>query len=140
MGKDFYQILDHTADIGMRVQAKDLSGLFRNAGLALFDISAQKVNPSKTESHQMVVMQKGANAEELLVNWLNQLLYLSQTESMVFEDFKINQVSDKFIDAVAVGVDMNHYKVNTEIKAATYHELKLSQTPRGYQAQVVFDV
>jgi SHS2 domain-containing protein len=135
-----YEILEHTADIGIRVKATDLAGLFKNAGLAICAISAEKQAIIDQEKYKIIVRQKASNVEELFVNWLNELLSLSAVEALIFEDIQINQVGDNFIEAVAIGSDIKNYKVNTEIKAATYHQLKVEKTTFGWQAEVIFDV
>jgi len=135
-----YEVLEHTADIGIRVKSFDLAGLFKNAGLAITGISAEKQKNQYPEKHKIVITQKADNLEELFVNWLNELLSTSAVEALIFEDIKINQINEKFIDAVAIGSDIRNYKVNTEIKAATYHQLKVQKSGFLWQAEVIFDV
>ena len=135
-----YEVIEHTADIGIRVKAKDLAGLFKTAGLALFELSAQKLPTKDKQQHKISVGQKGADLEELFVNWLNELLSLSSAEGVIFEDLQIEKMENNEIDAVAIGSDVKNYKVNTEIKAATYHELKVQNDKSGWTAEVIFDV
>jgi len=135
-----YEVLEHTADIGIRVKSSDLPGLFKNAGLAITGISAEKQKTQYPEKHKIVITQKADNLEELFVNWLNELLSASAVESLIFEDIQINQINEKFVDAIAIGSDIRNYKVNTEIKAATYHQLKVQKSGSLWQAEVIFDV
>jgi SHS2 domain-containing protein len=71
---------------------------------------------------------------------LNELLSLSATKSLIFSDFAIKKIDSNNLKAVVSGGDIKNYKVNTEIKAATYHELKLEQSNSGWKAEVIFDV
>ena len=135
-----YEIIEHTADIGIRVKAKDLGGLFKNSGLAIFQISAEKLFVKNKEQHKIIVAQKATGVEELLINWLNELLSLSAVEGLIFEGIQVNKIDENTIEAVALGSDIKNYKVNTEIKAATYHALKVEKTIAGWQAEVIFDV
>lgn len=135
-----YEVLEHTADIGIRVKSSTLEGLFRDAGLALTDLSTEKQKTIIPEKHKIVITQKAANVEELFVNWLNELLSLSSAEGLIFEDIKINQATENFIDAIAIGSDRKNYKTNIEIKAATYHQLKVQKINSHWQAEVIFDV
>jgi len=135
-----YEILEHTADIGIRVKSLTLEGLFKNAGLAITDLSAEKQKIQDPEKHKIVVTQKAANAEELFVNWLNELLSASAAEALIFEDIQISQINEQFVDAIAIGTAIRNYKINLEIKAATYHQLKLQKTGLLWQAEVIFDV
>lgn len=135
-----YEVLEHTADIGIRVKSSSLEGLFRDAGLALTDLSTEKQKIIIPEKHKIVITQKAANLEELFVNWLNELLSLSSAEGLIFEDIKINQATENFIDAIAIGSDRKNYKTNIEIKAATYHQLEVQKINSHWQAEVIFDV
>lgn len=135
-----YELIEHTADIGIRVKSSSLEGLFKSAGLAIADLSAEKQKTLIPEKHKIVVTQKADNVEELFVNWLNELLSASAVEGLIFEDIRINQINEKFIDAIAIGSSVRNYKINTEIKAATYHQLKVEKTGPFWQAEVIFDV
>lgn len=135
-----FEILEHTADIGIRVKARDLAGLFKAAGLAIFALSAEKLPTRDKEKHKLLVAQKATSIEELFVNWLNELLSLSAVEGLIFEDIQINKIEQNIVEAVALGSDIKNYKVNTEIKAATYHQLKVEKNASGWIAEVIFDV
>jgi len=137
-----YELIEHTADIGIRVKGKDLEELFHNAALAMFDIIAEKVKSTsqKSKVKNLEINQKAEDSEELFINWLNELLSLSATKESIFSDFKIHKIDKKNLQATAIGEDVRNYRVNTEIKAATYHQLKLEESADGWQAEVIFDV
>jgi SHS2 domain-containing protein len=134
-----YQLLDHTADIAIRVKGKGLKDLFKNAAAAIFDIIAERQKKEGKISHIKVV-QEAQNADELFVNWLNELISLSFAKNLVFTDFEIESISGNHLKATAFAEDSKNFRMNTEIKAATYHELKLEKSPRGWQAKVILDV
>jgi SHS2 domain-containing protein len=135
-----YEVFEHTADIGIRIKGKDLKDLFKNAGLAIFRISSRK-QFTKNKNHANINIKISSdNLESLFIDWLNELLSLSEAKSLVFHNIKINKLEDNSIEAVAVGSDINNYKVNTEIKAATYHELKVKEVAGGWLAEVILDV
>ena len=146
----YYELLEHTADIGVRLKAKDLKELFENTALAMFDIMSERKSPDPRQSvgapsHQspaekIIVKQDADNLEELFINWLNELLSLSSAKELIFTDFKINKLSETALEATAISENIADYKVNTEIKAATYHQLKLEPINSGWQAEVIFDV
>ncbi len=136
-----YEIIDHTADVGIRVEGKDLKEIFTKTASAMFDIIAEEKTDTKYQRpDKILVKQKAENLEELFINWLNELLSLSATKELIFSDFKIDQLNQNFLSAEVTGFDVKNYKVNVEIKAATYHELKIERKDFGYQAQVIFDV
>jgi SHS2 domain-containing protein len=135
-----YEVLEHTADVGIRVKSSSLEALFRSAALAITDLSTEKQKTLNPEKHKIVITQKADNVEELFVNWLNELLSASSAEGLIFEDIKISQITENFVDAIAIGSDIRNYKTNVEIKAATYHQLKVQKIGSLWQAEVIFDV
>ena len=136
-----YQILEHTADLALRVYAKDLKGLFQNAAVAVFEISAQKFPPkAPLKKESLSIKQKADTLDELFINWLNELLSLSATQELVFTDFKISKIEENNLEATVIGEDLNSYKINQEIKAATYSGLKIEHTGSEWQAEVILDV
>ena len=135
-----YEVIEHTADIGIRVKAGELNLLFKEAALAMFDIIAEAQTPKSTTQRQINLKQEAGNLEELLVFWLNELLSLSATKELIFFDFKINRLENNLLEATAFGRDVKDYRVNVEIKAATYHGLKVWQDGSIWKAEVIFDV
>jgi len=136
-----YELIEHTADIGIRVRARDLKGVFKNAALAMFDIIAEKKpETSSQKPENIVVEQKAENVEELFVNWLNELLSLSATKELIFNEFKIKKIDEHNLETEVEGEPIKNYRVNTEIKAATYHALKIEKSKSGWQAEVILDV
>jgi len=135
-----YELIEHTADIGIRVKGKDLKSLFKNSASAMFDIIAERKESSVIKQKKIKIEQKADNLEELLVNWLNELLSLSATKELIFSEFRINKIDKNTLQAVVIGEDIKNYRVNTEVKAATYHQLKLEEAKGGLQAELIFDV
>jgi SHS2 domain-containing protein len=134
-----YELIEHTADFGIRVKGKDPEEIFKNAAEAMFDCIATRINPAEN-SIQAKINQEAEDLEELFVNWLNELLSLSATKEVVFTGFKIHKISDTMLQAEAIGEPMQAFKINTEIKAATYHQLKIEKAAGSFQAEVIFDV
>lgn len=135
-----YELIEHTADVGIRVKGADLKELFENAALAMFDIIAEKKNLENKNKEKIKIKQKADNIDELFVNWLNELLSLSATKEKIFCEFEFRNLDERNLEAEVYGCDIKDYKINTEVKAATYHELKLEKTGSGWQAEVIFDV
>lgn len=134
-----YQFIEHTADIGINVKAKDLKELFRQSALAMFDIIAESKSV-KSKPKKIKVEQNANDLEELFVNWLNELLSLSAVKGLIFYDFRIDKIDKSSLQAAAFGRNIKDYKLSVEIKAATYHEVKIEKNKNGWQARVVFDV
>ena len=135
-----YELIEHTADIGIRVRAKDVNELFKNAASAMFQIIAEPKTPVILSSPELPVKLNAESTEQLFVNWLNELLSLSATKELIFCNFKINKIEKNCLEASISGRPSDNFHINTEIKAATYHELKLEQKKSGWLAEVIFDV
>ena len=108
----------------------------------MFDIIADKkieIKNEKLKIEKINIKQKADNIEELFVNWLNELLSLSAIKAKIFCKFTFKNLDEKNLEATIEGCDIKDYKINTEIKAATYHNLKVNQIDIGWQAEVIFD-
>ena len=136
-----YELIEHTADIGVRIKGKDLREIFTNAADAMFDIIVEFCTDcNKLEPKEFNIEISAENIEELIVNWLNELLSLSEAKNLIFNRFLFKSLSENHLMSVASGYPREKYKIKTEIKAATYHELRIEKTEKGFQAEVIFDV
>jgi len=135
-----YEQLPHTADIAVRIYGGDLKELFTNAAYAMFDIIADLEGLKSSVSVDIDV--KAASKEELLVSWLDELLYNFYTKGIIFFSFDISSISEDHLIAKAGGrhVGENRNRLKTEIKAATYHDLEIKKKDEGYSVDIVFDV
>jgi len=135
-----YKLLDHTADIGIIVSGRDLPEVFGNAAYAMFDILTNIDSVRETKSCNLQV--SASDIENLLVAWLNELLYRYETERVVFSKFTVDDIDDKKLSATVFGekIAPHRHEIKTEIKSVTYHQLKVEKTDGGWRAQVIFDV
>ena len=135
-----YEEISHTADIGVRVYGKDLAELFSNAAFAMFDIIADLEGLKSTTS--VTLNLEAPSKEELLVSWLDELLYNFYTKGIIFFDFDIASIGDTMLSAKASGrhVGENRNRLKTEIKAVTFHDLEIKETSEGLIVEIVFDV
>ena len=140
MAKKFYEILDHTADIRIRVRAIGLKTLFSKTARAMFDIIAEKKTASVAGKKAVKIIQRGKNLEDLFINWLNELLSLSSAYGLVFSSFKIKNLGKNSLEAFVLGERIKNYQINKEIKAATYHQLQIVKDGDSWKAEVIFDV
>jgi SHS2 domain-containing protein len=134
-----YSFLTHTADIGMNVRGKTLKNLFSYAAHALF--AYLKTSTNKNRPFCLSIKISGVDYESLLVNWLNELNYLSAKKKVYLHSFVIKRLSRKRLEAKTSGFgyrDGNN--PSHEIKAATYHNLKIRKTKTGFMAQIIFDI
>lgn len=135
-----YEQFPHTADIGIRAYGADLKELFENAAFGMFDIIAdlEGLNSPVTQD----VSLEAPNSEELLVAWLDELLYRFYTKEIIFSKFHIEELSVNKIKAKIFGraVASNRNRLKTEIKAVTYSDLKIRKSGGAYSAEIIFDV
>jgi SHS2 domain-containing protein len=135
-----YELVDHTADLGIRVWADDIKGLFEEAARAFFDIITDL---TKVEAHlQRKVSVRGSSLEEMMVAWLSELLYLHEVEGLLFCDFRLTEIDEGKIRGLARGeeFDEGRHPIKTEVKAVTYHQLEIKEKDGRWQAQVIFDI
>lgn len=135
-----YETFEHTADLGLRIRAETLDGLFAEAARALF--SAIVANPDSIRRvKQFDVQIEGHRKDDLLFDWLAELLYTFDTEHVVFFDFDVH-VTDSGLTATVRGepIDSERHDIETDIKAITYHQLKVLQVDHGWLAEVIVDL
>lgn len=135
-----YKTIDHTADIGIIAFGRDLKEVFVNSAYAMFDIITEANNIKPVESHEFSI--SADDIEELLVAWLDELLFKYETERILFGDFEISSLDNKNIQATAKGekLDKGRHIIKTEIKNVTYHQLKIEKVNDIWEAQIIFDV
>ncbi len=138
--KEPYEIIDHTADIGIRAFGKNISEAFENAAKGMFDIITDESEIENIGQYDIVL--EAPDLEQLLVDWLSELLFLNTSKNIVFSFFKV-EIDDKenrlkgrvFGDKYSI----SKHKIGTEIKAVTYHMLEV-RNKRPYHVQVLFDI
>jgi SHS2 domain-containing protein len=136
-----YEFFDHTADIGVHVLGRTLEELFTNAARAMYEALGQL---QKTESRgPKSVEMKAGSLEDLLHDWLAELLYEVEANHVLYDEFEIRHVDSRSLQAALRGgaIDFARSQTNEEIKAVTYHQLRVEQTADGsWRATVIFDV
>jgi SHS2 domain-containing protein len=138
--KKAFEMIDHTADIGVIVYGTDIKELFSNAALALFSLITE---PESIEDKLKLNLKVGSeNADGLLVEWLNELIYFFDAKHLLFNRCDIESLTDNQLNATCrgEGFDPTRHKIKRGVKAATYHMLKLDKNSEGYKAQVIFDI
>ena len=128
--------LDHTADWAFRARGGELPELFVHAAEAMFALEGQQATES--EGGKRTVEVEGFDCETLLVNWLNEILYLRETTGEAYTGFEIEELSERRLKGhLRIGRATGH---RGHIKAVTFHNLQLQQTDDGWEATIVVDV
>ena len=135
-----YRVFDHTADVGVEVAGKTVEELFVNAAFAVGDLIADRENIRITEVRRIVT--EGMDWEDLLVNYLREVLYLFSGEGLLLSDYVITEIEPWRLVGEVGGEPFapGRHRIKTEIKAVTYHQALVRQTEEGWIGRVVFDV
>ena len=131
-----YKEIEHAADRAFRVRGHDQAELFTNAALALAAVQAATGDEASTTAREVEVT--GIDREALLVNWLNEILYLQEKYREAYSRFEVLSISEQKLCARLHGVPL--VTAPTLIKAVTFHGLEVRQTDQGWEATVVVDV
>ena len=133
-----FDLIEHTADIGIKAYGQNMAEAFANAAYGLFSIITDLRKVRKVESKTVELHEK--RLEDLLYSWLNYLIYLFDTEQILFKQFDIQEFNLQKIKAVCYGEKVNpsRHEMKLGVKAATYYLLK-ADTEKN-QVQVIFDI
>jgi SHS2 domain-containing protein len=135
-----YELIDHTADIGLKAYGKTLSEAFQNAAKGMFDIITDKSEIENIGQYNIAL--EASDLEQLLVDWLSELLYLHSANNLVFDFFKVElDEKKKSLTATVFGekLDASKHNIGSEIKAVTYHMLEVKKS-KPIHVQVLFDI
>jgi len=135
-----FRTLEHTADIGFEAFGSTREEVFANGARALMHliVDLECIAPRSS----VAIRAEGANPQELFVNWLSEILYLHDAEGWLFRDVQVESLSDSLIAATGRGekFDRARHQAKLMVKAITYHQLILEETPQGWRAQVYVDI
>ena len=138
MKKDF-EIIDHTADVGVVAYGDNIGQAFGNAARALFNLITELDSVAEVVYRDIEL--SATDEESLLVEWLNELIYLFDTENIVFKRFDVTVLPNASLRARSYGEKVNRlrHRLKTGVKAATYHMLRVEKG-NGCRVQVIFDI
>lgn len=138
--KRAFEIINHTADVGIIAYGTDVEVLFSNAALAMFSLITE---PESIEDKLHLDLEVNSkDRDSLLVEWLNELIYLFDVKHILFSRFDIESLTHNQLKATCYGEDFDpmKHKIKLGVKAATYHMLKLDKSGDGYRAQIILDI
>ena len=134
-----FEIIEHTADIGIAAYGNDLKKAFANAAYGLFSLMVDLKDVSDTLCREVKITAE--SQEDLLVAWLNELLYIFEVENVLFGRFRIDEFTETRLRSKCYGelIDPARHKIKMGVKATTYHMLKIERI-NGFRVQVLFDI
>ncbi|NJN44672.1 MAG: archease [Anaerolineae bacterium] len=133
--KSGYLEMEHTADWALKVWAPDLAGLVEQAARGMGVLSGMVLEDSDQVERSISI--HGNDSEQLMVNFLTEILYLGEDEGLGFDGFDI-KIEDLHLSGIIKGANIASQE--KEIKAVTYHALEIKISSQGLETMIVFDV
>ncbi len=133
-----FNLIEHTADIGLVAYGRTLAETYANAAYGLFSIITEPGTVNETESRRLALSED--DPEALLFEWLNRLIYFFDVEMLLFKRFDITSFNGHELKATCYGekYDPSRHQLKTGVKSATYHMLKVDRVKN--QVQVILDI
>jgi SHS2 domain-containing protein len=133
-----YELVEHTADVGVKAYGKTVAEAFEHAAQGMFDIITDESTIDSIGEYNILL--EAPDHEQLLVDWLSKLLFLNDAEGLVFGKFMVT-IARNHLSAQIFGekYDKKKHKMGMEIKAVTYHMLQVHEKDPVF-VQVLFDI
>ena len=135
-----YRITQHQTELAVRIFGNSQADLFAHSACALFDVMT---DPATIEIKERIPLEvEGSDRDDLMVNWMRELLYLYQSRGYLLKEFKINQVKDTVVKAEVSGekVDPDRHEIKQEIATVAFHKSRMEKTGNQWIAQVIFEL
>ena len=135
-----YRVTTRQSELAVKVMGGSQADLFANSAFALFDVL---LDVEKIEIKERLPLEvEGADRDDLLVNWMRELLYLYQGSGYLLKEFLIREVKDTSVKAEVCGekIDPDRHEIKQEIAAVAYHQSRMTKTGNQWTAQLIFEV
>lgn len=132
-----FKFLDHPADLKIQVFGQNLQELFINAALGMMTFLYPKNVGIKEHETKEKIRIKSGDKKALLVDWLSELLYLSDTKNVCYNDFHFDKLTENELTATAYG---RRVHAKEDIKAVTDRGLEIKKTEKGWEVIIIFDI
>ncbi|HEX9454383.1 MAG TPA: archease [Candidatus Binatia bacterium] len=135
-----YRITTHQSELAVRITGNSQADLFTNSAFALFDVMTDIANVETKESIPLEV--EGSDRDDLMVNWMRELLYLYQASGYLLKEFKIVEVKDTMVKAEVSGekIDPDRHEIKQEITTVAFHKSRMEKTGNQWIAQLIFEL
>jgi SHS2 domain-containing protein len=136
-----YRITKHQSELAVRVVGHSQADLFANSALTLFDVMVTDVE--KIDCKESIPLEvEGTDRDDLMVNWVRELLYLYQGSGYLLKEFLIREVKDTFVKADVRGekIDPDRHEIQQEIAAVASHKSRMQKTGNQWTAHLIFEI
>jgi SHS2 domain-containing protein len=135
-----YRVTTRQSDLAVKVSGNSQADLFANSAFALFDVmtDVEKV----AISDRMPLEVEGMDRDDLMVNWMRELLYLYQGSGYLLREFHIREAKDTLVKAEVCGekIDPDRHEIKKEILGVAYHQSRMQKTGDQWTAQMIFEI
>lgn len=135
-----YRILSRSSDLPIKVFGGTQAELFANSAFALFDLIT---DIGKVEIRERLSLEvEGVNRDDLMVNWMRELLYLYQGSGYLLREFLVHEARDNYVRGEVCGekFDPDRHEIQRDIRAVAYHQSRMDKTGDQWTAQVIFEL
>ncbi|MFP3852869.1 MAG: archease [Anaerolineales bacterium] len=136
MNKGGFEEVDHTADWSIRVWGSDMEELLRQAAKGMLQLL--NARPEEGQGNWLDIDIEAEDPEELMVSWLEELLFLHETKHITFLEFDFRSVGEKHLSAAAKSAPSK--RPDKHIKAVTFHNMDIIEKDGNIETEIVFDV
>ena len=136
-----YTEIEHTADVGLELEAPDLKAAFELAAASMFDLMCDLDGVGDGVCRTVRTRARDGDLENMMVRWLTELLFVFASEGLLLSSFDVRELTSDAIEASVTGerYDPARHAFKTELKAATYHDLAVDQVEGVWFVRVIFD-
>jgi len=136
-----YRITKHQSELAVKVVGASQADLFANSAYTLFDVMVADLDKVDCKEHIPLEIE-GTDRDDLMVNWMRELLYLYQGSGYLLKEFQIREVKDTIVKAEVSGekIDPDRHEIKQEIAAIAFHKSRMDKTGNQWTAQVIFEV
>lgn len=143
-----YKYIEHLSDVGLEFYGNTIEELFENAGAGMFSIICDLKMVKPLKKRNVNISQKGRGIEDLLILWLEKLLYLHEVDSILFSGFNVDRIyrnNSKMVLLAEISgekINLDKHVIRMAIKAPTYHMLEIKKDSRhcNWKGRIIFDV
>lgn len=135
-----YRIVSRSSDLAIKVFGRTPEELFANSAFALFDLMTDIEKVQAQEKLPLEV--EGADRDDLMVNWMRELLYLYQGSGYLLKEFQVREFKENYVRGEVRGekYDPDRHEIQREIRAVAYHQSRMEKTGEQWTAQVIFEL
>ena len=135
-----YRIMKRSSDLMVKVFGKSQAELFSNSAFALFDVMT---DVEKVEIREKLPLEvEGLDRDDLMVNWMRELLYLYQGSGYLLKEFQVQEVKGNYVRGEVRGekFDPDRHEIRHEIRSVAYHQGRMDKIGDQWTAQVIFEL